>query len=441
MNRRTNHYLPRKAGETGAFLFLQGPVSPFFTLIGNGLASLGHDVHCINLSIGDQLFWRRPGATNYRGRLEDWPAFIEFFLDEHRITDLVLLGEQRDYHKQAIQAAKARGIHVTVTDFGYLRPDWITLERDGMSGCSCFPRDPAVIRSLADRLPAVDLRRKFQDSFLRMATWDVVYHMANVFFFWLFPHYRTHKMQPLPLIYLGTGWRMLKGKLLRKRTERAIATLIEKHPRYFVYPLQLAYDFQLRAYSDYPDQGDSIREVVTSFSVNAPRDSQLIIKVHPLDTGLRDWKKLIQRISAHQGVADRVHYLDGGNLDRLCETALGMVTINSTSGLRALQLDCPVLTLGQAIFDVPGLTFQGGLDAFWSERAPPDEQLRDAFVKLMAASIQIRGVYYNQPGLDAAVAAAVDRLHDDLVNTARGVDQELVRLNDSPESLRAACAQ
>ncbi len=401
MNRPPNHRLPRKAGETGAFLFLQGPISPFFTRIGNGLASLGHDVHCINLSIGDQLFWRRAGATNYRGRLGDWPAFIESFLDEHRITDLVLLGEQRDYHKQAIQAAKARGIHVTATDFGYLRPDWITLERDGMSGCSRFPRDPAVIRSLADRLPPVDLRRKFEDSFLRMATWDVVYHMANVFFFWLFPHYRTHKMQPL----------------------------------------QLAYDFQLRAYSGYPDQGDSIREIVTSFSRNAPQDSHLIIKVHPLDTGLRDWGRLIRRLAALQGVADRVHYLDGGNLDRLCAKALGMVTINSTSGLRALQLNCPVLTLGQAIFDVPGLTFQGGLDAFWSERTPPDKRLRDAFVKLMAASIQIRGVYYNQPGLDAAVAAAVDRLHDDRVNAAMGVDQELVRLDDAPERLQPACAQ
>jgi len=262
-----------------------------------------------------------------------------------------------------------------------------------------------------------------------MVVQDVVYHIANVLFRWVYPNYRTHKMQPLPLIYLGTGWRMLKEKLLRKRSAIAIATLTEKHPRYFVHPLQLAYDFQLRAYSNYPDQGDSIREVVTSFAANAPPDSHLIIKVHPLDTGLRDWKKLIRKVSALQCVAERVHYLDGGNLDQLCETSLGMVTINSTSGLRALQLDCPVVVLGQAVFDVPGLTFQGGLDAFWQERSPPDQQLRDDFVKLMAASIQIRGVFYNQPGLDAAVAAAVHRLHNDQVNTARGIDQELIRLH------------
>jgi capsular polysaccharide export protein len=431
MNHPPRHQLPRKAGEPGAFLFLQGPISPFFTNIGNGLALLGHAVHCINLSFGDQLFWRRPGATNYRGSLQNWPSFIEIFLDQHHITDLVLLGEQRDYHKQAIAAAKTRGIHVTVTDFGYLRPDWITLERDGMSGSSLFPRDPAVIKSLADRLPEADLSRKFHDSFLRMAIWDVVYHIANVLFMWLFPRYRTHKMQPLPLIYLGTGWRMLKEKLQRKRTQREIAALNENCPRYYVHPLQLAYDFQLRAYSNYPDQGDSIREVVTSFATNAPPDTHLIIKVHPMDTGLRDWRKLIRKIVATQGVADRVHYLEGGNLDQLCDTALGMVTINSTSGLRALQLDCPVKTLGQAIFDVPGLTFQGTLDAFWSEKALPEKPLRDAFVKLMASSIQIRGVFYSQPGLDAGVSAAVNRLHNVQVNTAWGVHQELIKLNET----------
>lgn len=428
MNHPSKYRLLRKSGETGAFLFLQGPISPFFTNIGNGLALSGHQVHCINLSFGDQLFWRRPGATNYRGSLQNWPSFIERFLDQHHITDLVLLGEQRDYHKQAIAAAKTRGIHVTVTDFGYLRPDWITLERDGMSGSSCFPRNPAVIQSLADRLPEVDLSKKFFDSFLRMATWDVFYHMANVFFQWLYPGYRTHKMQPLPLIYLGTGWRMLKEKLLRKRTQREIAALTQKYPRFYVHPLQLAYDFQLRAYSNYPDQGDSIREVVTSFSLNAPQDTHLIIKVHPMDTGLRDWNKLIRKIASAQGVTDRVHYLDGGNLDLLCETALGMVTINSTSGLRALQLDCPVKTLGQAVFDVPGLTFQGSLDTFWSERTVPDKPLRDAFVKLMASSIQIRGVFYNQPGLDAGVSAAINRLHNAHVNAAWSARQELIQL-------------
>ena len=74
------------------FLFLQGPISPFFAEVGAGLRALGHTVHRINLNLGDRLFWRGPGAVDFRGRPAEWPAFLAGFLDTHAITDLVLLG-------------------------------------------------------------------------------------------------------------------------------------------------------------------------------------------------------------------------------------------------------------------------------------------------------------------------------------------------------------
>ncbi|MBX9698599.1 MAG: capsular biosynthesis protein, partial [Acetobacteraceae bacterium] len=163
-----------------AFLFLQGPISPFFAEAAAGLRTLGHATHRINLCLGDRLFWRGPGAEDYRGRPEDWPGFVAGFLDRHGITDLVLLGEQRPYHRAAIAAARSRGIAVTVTDYGYLRPDWIVLERDGMGAESRFPRDPAAIRALAARCPEPDLAPRFGDSFRRQAAWDVLFHLASM---------------------------------------------------------------------------------------------------------------------------------------------------------------------------------------------------------------------------------------------------------------------
>ncbi len=93
-----------------AFLFLQGPISPFFAEVAAGLRALGHAAHRINLCLGDRLVWRGPGAVDFRGRPADWPAFVARFLDERAITDLVLLGEQRPYHRAAIAAARARGV-------------------------------------------------------------------------------------------------------------------------------------------------------------------------------------------------------------------------------------------------------------------------------------------------------------------------------------------
>jgi capsular polysaccharide export protein len=67
----------------------------------------------INLCFADWLFWRRPGARNYRGSLENWSSYLEHFYDSHGVTDLVLHSEQRDHHKIAIDLAKRRGLGVT----------------------------------------------------------------------------------------------------------------------------------------------------------------------------------------------------------------------------------------------------------------------------------------------------------------------------------------
>jgi capsular polysaccharide export protein len=397
-----------------SFLFLQGPISPFLPKIADALEARGHRVFRINLNLGDRLFWRRAGATDYTGRLADWPAFLEAFLDKNGITDIVFIGEQRAYNKAALAAAKPRGIAVTATDFGYLRPDWITLERDGMNGASQFSKDPAEIRAMAATATAPDLTRQFLDSFPQMARWDMAYHLAQIFWPFAFPHYQTHQLHNPILIYLGTGRRIL----LRRWSNRQARQLIERlrGTRYYFFPLQMETDFQLRAYSPFPDLSTPIRMIVRSFAKHAPADTHLLVKNHPLDPGLRNWKRRVARIAAEEGVADRVHYTDAGDLDTMVLGALGSVMVNSTVGIRALFLKNPVLILGDAVYRIPGLVTDQALDDFWAAPKRPDIELVDAFITALAANIQIRGVYYNQPGLDHAVAQAAYRLDKGLVN-------------------------
>ena len=70
------------------------------------------------------------------------------------VTHVVMLGEQRDYHKAAATAAAALGARVIATDFGYLRPDWIAFEYDGLTGASHMPKTADGIRALAESMPA-----------------------------------------------------------------------------------------------------------------------------------------------------------------------------------------------------------------------------------------------------------------------------------------------
>ena len=397
------------------FLFLQGPVSPFFAELAAGLRAHGHATRRINLSLGDRLFWDGDGATDYRGRVRDWPGFVAGYLERERITDLVLLGEQRPYHRAAIAAAQARGIAVTVTDYGYLRPDWIVLERDGMGAASRFPRDPAAIMALAGRCPEPDLAHRYGDDFGLQARWDVTHHLAALLP-WPFPHYETYLLHhPVPA-YLGTGLRLLRR---RAATARAAATLaaLAPGPPLYLFAMQMENDFSIRAYSDFPDNDAALRLVLGSFARGAPGDARLLVKVHPLDPGLKRWGARLARLAAEAGVAARVHLLDGAlPADPAILASRGVVTINSTLGVQAIALGRPVLALGRAVYQVPGLTWQGTPDAFWQAAAPPDPVLAAAFLRGIAACLHVRGRFYGRPGLDVAVAGAVRRLHLDRIN-------------------------
>jgi capsular polysaccharide export protein len=398
------------------FLFLQGPLTPFFRLIADGLEARGHQVRRINLWFGDWLHWRRPGATDYRGRQRDWPSFIADYLDAERVTDILLLGEQRAYHRAAIEAAKLRNIRVIATDFGYLRPDWITFELDGMSADSRFPRAPETIRQIAEALPFPDLSRRYHDDFWNMVRWDMAYHLSGSLFRVLYPFYRSHQVYHPILVYLGTGLHLLRTRVGRGRATRQIAALKAGRAPYFVFPLQMQNDFQIRVYSSYDKLEVAVREVIASFAEHSRPGTRLVIKEHPLDPSMINWRRVCRRIANEYRVADRVEFLDGGSLDELLDHAEGVITVNSTVGVWALLAGKPLIALGSAVYDIDGLTHKSGLATFWTAPTPVDLGLRDAFVRAIAGTIQIRGVYYNQPGLDAAVEEAIERLDRELVN-------------------------
>lgn len=395
---------------TRRILFLQGPSSPLFSKCAALLEGMGHICHRINLNTGDRIFWRRRGGIDYRGRGSDWPAFVNDFMTRDATTDLVLLGEERPYHKAAIRAAKALDVDVHVVEMGYLRPDWVTFERDGMSSNSHFPRDPRQILEAAAGLPEPDWTGRFRQSFLREAGYDLLYNLPNVFLWFLYPHYRRHALFHPLAEYAGWSLRLLRQKRTRRLAEAVCKRLFADECAFFLYPLQLQTDYQLRAHSSYADQQEAISEVLASFSAHAGSDRHLLIKLHPLDNGLVDWRSHIAADARRLGIEARVHLIDGGDLDRLIDRSEGLVTVNSTAAIGALRKRKPVKTLGAAVFDAPGLSYPGPLDAFWQDALPADAALTDAFFRLLAHDYQVRGNFYSAAGSSAAAQAIAARL-------------------------------
>jgi capsular polysaccharide export protein len=387
-----------------SFLFLQGPQSFFFERVARALIARGHRVHRINLNLADRLFWRLP-AIDYRGRFEAWPGFVGVLLDEWRVTDLLLLGDRRPYHSAAIEEARARGFAVFVTDLGYLRPDWLTLEADGMTSRSGFPREPEAVRALAGHFPEPELAPRFANPFWRLALHDIAYHVTAALGRPLYPHYRRHGLYHPFAEYAGWLRNAPRRLLVRRATGAAKARLAAELGSYFLYPLQLATDFQLRAESPFADACEALSVVLGSFGASET-GRRLVVVGHPLDEGLIDWRRQVRA----SGLGERAVFLGGGVPDALLAGAAGVVTLNSTVGLTALRLGVPVKTLGAAIYDVAGLTHRGELAGFWHDPHPPDATLVAAFVRALAGATQVKGGYHTRAAQDHALPIFVERL-------------------------------
>ncbi|HTW52709.1 MAG TPA: capsular biosynthesis protein [Stellaceae bacterium] len=400
-DRRSRKGAPALSGPRRSFLFLQGPQSAFFERVARALTARGHRAHRVNLNLGDRLFWRLP-ATDFRGHPEDWPDFIARLIEERGITDLILLGDRRPYHVAAAEAARAGGAVVWVVDLGYVRPGWLTFEPDGSGRFSHFPRDPAVIRALAKLFPAPGFRPVTEPSFLQLAVRDVAYNAATMLGRPLYPHYRRHGLYHPFAEYAGWVKNAPRRLLARRAVAAAKARLAAEPGSYFLFPLQLATDFALRAHSPFTDARDALRTVLDSFA-DSGSERRLAVVGHPLDEGLIDWRRLV---AGHR----RALFLEGGVTDALVANAAGVVTVNSTVGLTALRRGLAVKTLGAAIYDVAGLTHSGDLAGFWRDPRPPDPDFLALFLRALIGATQINGGYYTRAAQEQALPAFVARL-------------------------------
>jgi len=399
------------SGTQRTFLFLQGLSTPFFVRLADAIAARGHQVERINLSGGDRVFWPRLGAVDYRGRFADWRSFLGAFLHERGVSDVILFGDCRPYHRVAVDLARSRGIAVHVFEEGYFRPDWITLERDGTNAYSPLPREPGAFFAKAARTelePEAPL--PVGGGFSRRVRWEIVNQIATMLLAPLYPHYKRHRSHH-PLSEM-CGWikRLSKRSFERRYAERLSRYLETARPRFYLLPLQLETDYQIRRHSRFKSMAHVMEVVLESFARAAPDDAHLLVKLHPLDNGIANFRKQASRIARRVNLGRRVMVMDGGHLPSLLSRSEGVVVVNSTTGLSALHHGLPVTVLGSAIFDIPGLTFRGPLDSFWRESAPPDQELFRAFRKVVLTQAQVNGSFFTEAGISLAVSAALERI-------------------------------
>ncbi len=395
-------------------LLLQGPVGPFFKRWSRQLTAQGHRVYKINFNGGDSFFYPGKNSINYSDTLEAWPDFLQSILLRWNIDRIYVFGDCRAYHVIAAEKARKMGLTFSVFEEGYLRPDYITLEEGGVNGNSSLCHENIRLKP-ADS--SIDMPKHISHSFLFSSLYSIIYYIASSLSRKKFPEYQHHR--PLNIWSEGKLW--LKGfarKLKYKITEHQAATrILQANTPYFLVPLQVHADMQVRQHSDFDSIENFICQVVHSFSRSADTNCTLVFKHHPLDRGYKNYSGLIKLLEELHGIHGRIIYLHDWHLPTLLKNARGTVTINSTVGISSLHHGTPVKTLGKAIYNIEGLCSQNDLSEFWQQPGKVDKILFNQFRRHLLQSNQINGNFYrpapqsrNASGLH--IPEALLRAHD-----------------------------
>ncbi len=371
-------------------LLLQGPRSPFFARLADALGARGAAVSRVLFCPGDALFWRGRPAIRYRGRPEAWPEAARRILAETGATDVAGLGDGRFWHAEGFAAARARSAAVHVIEQGYLRPGWLTVERDALGAWRPSAADLAAPDGPEPEAPPP--RASFAAGAAMDVAWDLVNMAAGPA---TYPHFQTHALRDPVAEWAGT--------LRRWATRRRPPPLPAGGPLFLV-ALQLETDFQIRVNGPPEGLAAALGRVCADFAAHAPAEARLIVKPHPLDPGLTPWRRI-----AEEAAGARALWRDGDALEALLPHLSGLVTVNSTAGLQALRAGVPVVALGRANY--AALCHDGPLAAFWRAPAAPDPARVRAFVRALAAATQVPG-HFDGPRMAEGAAAVAGRILD-----------------------------
>ena len=164
--------------------------------------------------------------------------------------------------------------------------------------------------------------------------------------------------------------------------------------KYHLVLLQLAHDANFLDHGPFPNQAGFLDRVFRGFAEGAPKHHHLVLKAHPLEDGREPLRPLIREFTAKYGLKGRVHFLTGGKLARLLDTARSALTVNSTAAEQALWRAKPLRAFGDAVYNRPEFVSHQPIATFFAAPRPPDHASYLTYRAFLLATSQVPGGFY-----------------------------------------------
>lgn len=401
----------KTTGKGKHFLFLQGPHGPFFDALAAMLRSAGAKTSRVGFNRGDQAFWSEHASfIPFLEKHDAWPRVLADILTRRKITDIVLYGDTRAIHAEAVKQAKAAGLRVHVFEEGYLRPYWVTYERGGSNGNSRLM--DKTIAQMRQELDGLDL--DLPDAPTRWG--DMRHHVfygALYHAFVMFANRRYANFRPHRALSVTQEFRLYFKRLLSLPFTALYRRIKTRRIRNGGYPyhlalLQLEHDSAFVNHSPFNSMAEFLDLCITGFAKGAPKHHHLVFKGHPLEIGKSSLRRTITRLAKTHGVAGRVHYVPGGKLAGIMNDARTAITVNSTAGQQALWRGLPTKVFGDAVYAKPDFVSTQPIETFYDAPTRPDSRAYRDFRHYLLETSQITGGFYSRKGRQQLLRQVAD---------------------------------
>ncbi len=376
----------------GNCLFLMGPIGTFFPRLTNFFEENNVQTFKISFPLYEYGF-PESRLIKYSQDIKFFKEFLKQIIIDKKIKHIFMYGNVLIPHKQALELVdelkkEDKILKPHIFELGYLRPNFVTLEKKGINYNSEFikNRDFYLKQDSYETFPIAKKHARFR---IRKI-WKPITFINHCFKNYNIVRYE-HKLQPKP-IYI---WYQLKGFFLKyyyRLTEYKLKKKCFFEKNFYLVILQVSTDSQLTEGSNIKDNKKFIYKIIKDFAeVNI--DFNLVFKHHPRDRGYTNYFNLIEKISKEFGVYKKVIYIHDCFLSKIFQNSncRGTVLINSTVGYQSLYHSVPLKSLGISPFNIEGLSDQRDLVSFFKNPITVDKLLFNKFYKYILENSQING--------------------------------------------------
>lgn len=345
--------------------------------------------------------------------IRNYLAFLDELFAEKKFSLFIMWNTSAMFDRASHLFARKKKIRTIVFENGYFRPFTLSVEKLGVNYENSVPRDPLFYADIR-----ID-KGRFEKHLLSpehavCAPSQKTDSNKLVEYYFKIAHELFFKEAENQVYAYRVGFKAPLVALLN-RFRKSVLPKFDFKRKYIFVPFQVEIDSQIIFFSkNLKRMHELVALVIKSveqYNSKYNDDLYVVFKTHPLDYHLN--KKIFRNLKTGMVV-------DSGDTNEYIEKSEAVITINSTVGIEALIRHKPVITLGDAFYNIEGLvTHCGALNSLCDcindvLTKPVDFQLIDKFLYYFRFENQYE-LNWRNPDL-MSINKLIDHIHSKFSN-------------------------